>query len=215
MKNVGSKGFTLYIIMFVILLILILMSPTYGTIEITVDDNETVNFTVIEDNSENGVDMLLYYFPLYNLEDDNNNRYEFITYDSLGFSKSELELLSAIVWAESRGECDLGQELVVVTVLNRLYNRQTWWGYDIESLVVNSSQFNGSSIDMFGFYTDLNYNNVLNAIQKYNNREYNESWYKILYFHNPSQLNSDSYMAKNGLYKIIDVGGHRFMGELK
>lgn len=70
MKNIGSKGFTLYILILVILLALIVIKPTFGAIEITVDDNENVNFTTVENSSEEDIDMLLYLFPLCELDKD-------------------------------------------------------------------------------------------------------------------------------------------------
>jgi len=72
--KIGTKAFILYVVMFFIILIIALTAPTYGTIEITVDDEENITFTVSEDNSEEDVDMLLYYFPMRSL---NGQYYEF------------------------------------------------------------------------------------------------------------------------------------------
>lgn len=96
--KIGTKAFILYIVMFFIILIIVLTAPTYGTIEITVDDEENITFTVSEDNSEEDVGMLLYYFPMHSL---NSQYYEFkrevIDWDDLTYKSNitvgQLELM--------------------------------------------------------------------------------------------------------------------------
>lgn len=193
----------------VITLAIIFAIPSHADIEIAVNDYDETIFTTVE-NDSNAIERLLYWFPMQlHLE-----LYRpFPTLDDLEISQDELELLASITFAEANLEPDLGQELITVIILNRLYNSQIWWGYDLNSIVDNPSQFNGASNPKFGYYTQQNLTNVINAIYKHKNRLYEEKYYDILYFHNPSIIDSESYMDKYGLYEIVEVGGHLFMGD--
>lgn len=208
----GQKAYWFAIITIIVIILLIIVSPiTSADIEITVDEYEVT--TIISDGNQSTdsseIERLLYWHPMcYDFE-----KYQFITYDDLEVSKQELELIATQVYCEANLEPTLGQELVVVTILNRLYNHQTWWGFDINEIVDNPSQFNGTLNPNFGYYTDENIQNTINAIYKYNNRLYDDKFYDILYFNNPLIIDRDAYMSKYNLYSIIEIGGHLFMGE--
>lgn len=195
----------------VITLAIIFAIPSHADVEITVNDNEEVTFTTVE-NESTTIERLLWWFP----SELHLELYKpFPTLDDLGISQDELELLASITFAEANLEPDLGQELITVTILNRLYNEQSWWGYDINSIVDNPSQFNGASNPKFGYYTQQNLTNVINAIYKHKNGLYEEKYYDILYFHNFNIIDSESYMSRYRLYKIVEIGGHLFMGEVR
>ena len=214
-----QRVYYLAIACIIIMIILISCQPSYATIEITGDDYENITLTHIKDstnsivveNDNEAVERLLYWHPMQlHLE-----LYKpFPTLDDLEISQDELELLASITFAEANLEPDLGQELITVTILNRLYDSQDWWGYDLNSIVDNPSQFNGATNPKFGYYTQQNLTNVINAIYKHKNGLYEEKYYDILYFHNFNIIDSEDYMDKYGLYEIIRIGGHLFMGEM-
>jgi hypothetical protein len=123
----------------------------------------------------------------------------------------EVELISMICQMESGGESKLGIQLVVYVILNRFHDEQIWWGDTIEAIIVNPTQFNGVLNSRWGYYSEETYAYVTEAIQAYYSGEIEWKYYSVQYFHNPSKLNSNSYMRTYGLEVVVDEGGHRFM----
>jgi len=144
-----------------------------------------------------------------------DNKTQFITLENVGITEYEAKLISMICQMEAEGETIFGNRLVVYTILNRLHNKQTWWGYDIESLIVNPSQFNGVTNPRFGYYSEETYVTVLDAIYRYYSGELKEKYYGILYFNGLNKIESRAYIDRYSLYLIVSEGGHRFYGEEK
>ena len=144
-----------------------------------------------------------------------DNKTQFITLENVGITEYEAKLISMACQVESEGETIFGNRLVVYTILNRLHNKQTWWGYDIESLIVNPSQFNGVTNPRFGYYSEETYVTVLDAIYRYYSGELKEKYYGILYFNGLNKIESRAYIDRYSLYLIVSEGGHRFYGEEK
>jgi len=149
------------------------------------------------------------------LDTNITDRVNFLTLGSLGITDYEVETISKILQMESGNQSNFGKRLVVYTIFNRLHNEQTWWGYDIESLVINPSQFNGVTNPRFGYYSEETYVTVLDAIYRYYSGELDEQYYGILYFNGLNKVDSRAYIDRYSLYLIVSEGGHRFYGEEK
>lgn len=119
----------------------------------------------------------------------------------------DMELLASIVFAEANLESDFGQQLVVVTVLNRLHNGQ--WGDDIESVIFSPSQFCGVSNPRFGHYTEQNMDNAQQAVQRWYEGEY-DGLKDVLYFHAHTMVDTKSYIARWNMEIVLVVGNHTF-----
>jgi hypothetical protein len=199
-------------------LIYTLISLIILTSTISISVCESYSENIIKVNQiESGIELNLptidTLFKIETEAESSPDTHEFITIESVGITEYELYLLCAITQAEAGNQSDLGKELVVVTILNRLHSVDRW-GDSINELITYS-QFNGVSNPNFGYRSDETYASVMSAIEKYYKCEYKDEWYKIFYFNNPNDLDSQKYMDKYGLYVIIDEGEHRFMGEGK
>ena len=125
------------------------------------------------------------------------------------YSQSDLELLAAIVFVEANMESDWGQQLVVITVLNRLYTKT--WGGSIEAVIYYPTQFCGIKNPNFGYYSERNFNNVLEAAINYHKGSYEAEIYDILFFHNHNYVDTISYSERFKLETVLIEENHTFL----
>lgn len=140
---------------------------------------------------------------------EENELYEFKTYESLGVTWKEFWYLVNIVFTESNLESQSGQEAVVITVINRVNHVK--FDDDIISVINAPSQFCGRWAKTWGKYTQQNVDSVINALSRIKNGEL-EDWEKeVLFFHNP-EVDSEAYAEKNKLNILKVIGNHIFLG---
>jgi spore germination cell wall hydrolase CwlJ-like protein len=134
---------------------------------------------------------------------------EIYTYEKLGVTKKEFQYLVNIIFTEANLENSEGQELVVLTIMNRVQHEK--FPDDVISVINAPNQFGGRWVKSWGNYTQGNVDNVINALSRIKNGEL-EDWEKeVLFFHNP-EVDSNSYAGKYGLKILKVVGGHTFLG---
>lgn len=140
---------------------------------------------------------------------EEDGRYEFQTYESLGVTEKEFWYLVKICFTESNLENSLGQEAVVITIINRVSHEK--FDDDIMNVINAPSQFGGRWVKSWGNYTQENVDNVINALSRVKNGELKDWEKEILFFHNP-EVDSNSYADKYGLKILKVIGGHTFLG---
>lgn len=146
-------------------------------------------------------------FKIETLEED--TRYEFQTYESLGVTRDEFWYLVKLVFTEGNLESTEGQEEIILTVLNRVNHAK--FDNDIISVINAPSQFGGRWVKSWGNYTQENVDNVINALSRIKNGELADWEKEVLFFHNP-EVDSNSYAGKYGLKILKVIGGHTFLG---
>ena len=123
------------------------------------------------------------------------------------FNNYDMELLASIVFAEANTQTDYGQQLVVVTILNRIHNGR--WGNSIYDVLFAPSQFCGVQNPRFGFYTEQNMANVEIAVQEYYNGNYDE-FKDVLFFHAHKIVDTQGYITRWKMEVVIIEDGHTF-----
>lgn len=146
-------------------------------------------------------------FKIKTLEED--KRFEFQTYESLGITEEEFWYLVKIVFTEGNLESAEGQEGIVLTIINRVNYEK--FDNDIISVINAPSQFGGRWVKSWGSYAQENVDNVINALNRIKNGELKDWEREVLFFHNP-EVDSNSYAEKYGLKILKVISGHTFLG---
>lgn len=138
------------------------------------------------------------------LEIKTDEKYKFVTYDSLGVSKNEFWHLVWTMAAEARGESYEGRKWVVYTIMNRVADGR--FPNTINEVLTAPNQFSGRWVKNYGVYNPENVQDVIDALTDWNNGLVDK---RVLFF-NAYQDVSESYAKDNGLELIREIGNHRF-----
>lgn len=123
----------------------------------------------------------------------------------LGVDYDDLRDLCKVVYGESRGESDLGQQYVVHTIYNRYVNE---WGNSIHKVIYAPRQFSAVKADGYGDYTGKEIRNVLRALYNRGQGNIELSHYEILYFCSFDDIRD--FERSNRCKNILEIGGHTF-----
>jgi N-acetylmuramoyl-L-alanine amidase len=121
---------------------------------------------------------------------------------------TEFELLCQIVFVEANLESDLGQQLVVHTVLNRVEDKR--YPNTVEGVIFQKSQFCGVNNPNFGRYTEDNARNVRIALDERNDDAVCSVTRSALFFHN-NNVDTDAYAKRFNLEYLFTEGNHKFL----
>lgn len=138
------------------------------------------------------------------LEIKTDEKYKFVTYDSLGVSKNEFWHLVWTMAAEARGESYEGRKWVVYTIMNRVSDSR--FPNTINEVLTAPNQFSGRRVKNYGVYNPENVQDVIDALTDWNNGLVDK---RVLFF-NAYQDVSESYAEDNGLELVKEIGNHRF-----
>jgi len=128
------------------------------------------------------------------------------------FQDGDIELIARVLWAEARGECELGQLMVAQTILNRL--EKGLWGDTIYRVVNSRNQFvvfrGNPIVTQCGINRPYLWNQLLEvADYALNGGRYNAD-YMILFFRSKVTHNRDWWAPFLGR-----IGNHAYYGYLR